>query len=281
MKTTDAEIAALIEAVRQTSKTEILPRFRNLNSGEIDRKSGPEDLVTVADRAAEAALTEASISIMPDAVVVGEEAVSENRSILGQVGSSGRCVVIDPIDGTANYTYGLSVFGVIIAVVEEGQTTVGILYDPVLDDWVMAKKGAGAWYCKPGLANRRLQTKPGTSPLEETSGYVPLFLFYDEERQSISRLMSRLRRTNSLRASCHEYRMIAMGYPDFVLNTVLNVWDHAAGVLIVNEAGGVARLVDGTEYALSMTAGKLLVARSEECWKLMADAINSHLPQPK
>ena len=144
MPLTDDVMTGLIEAVRDAARREILPRFRNLSADQIDTKSGPDDLVTVADRAAEARLTAAAQKLLPGALVVGEEGVAEDPAILDRFAEAELAVVIDPVDGTFNFARGLAIFGVILAVTRHGQTVFGLLYDPVMDDWVQAHRGGGA-----------------------------------------------------------------------------------------------------------------------------------------
>lgn len=263
---TPSDRDALIEVVRDVSRAEITPLFRNLESAAIDSKSAPDDLVTVADRAAEAAMTKAFRRLFPDAAVIGEEAVSEDKALLEKVAGPGTCIVIDPIDGTWNYAHGIANYGVIIAVIEGGQTVFGLLYDPSFDDWIWAAKGEGAFFNQANGTTRALSLDASPAPLEETFGFVGMYLYDRADQARIAQTLTRFRRTATLRSSCHEYRHLAQGNAAFCLNGMLNVWDHAAGVLIYQEAGGVARLLNGQDYAPVMTEGRLLTAHSEALW---------------
>lgn len=230
-------VDGLIEAARLAGRTEIMPRFRNLSAEEIDSKSGPDDLVTVADRAAEALICAAAAQLLPDALIVGEEAVHETPSLLTRLQSAEVAVIIDPIDGTANFASGLTVFGVIIAVTLRGQTEAGILYDPVMDDWVMATQGGGAWYCKPGSVPQRVSGRPAVT-MDQAAGFVPLHLYGKSDQPAVAEAMTKLRRATPLRCSCHEYRQLALGHADFLISPMAKPWDHAAGVLVIEECGG-------------------------------------------
>ncbi|MGI9388620.1 MAG: inositol monophosphatase family protein, partial [Boseongicola sp.] len=95
--------AALIDAVREVASQEILPRFRSLDPKDIATKSRKDDLVTIADREAERRLTEAARSILPEAVVVGEEAVADDPDLQNGIADADSCLIIDPIDGTWNF----------------------------------------------------------------------------------------------------------------------------------------------------------------------------------
>ncbi|SLN20234.1 inositol monophosphatase family protein [Roseisalinus antarcticus] len=270
MTLSQSEETALIGLVRDVARAEILPRFRRLEPTEIRAKSRADDLVTAADIAAERALTEGVARILPAAQVVGEEAVAADAGVLDRVGAAGRVVIIDPVDGTWNFAKGLAVFGVILAVVEDGETVFGLLYDPVFDDWVVARKGAGAFLGRAGAAPVPLSLGHAV-PLAEAQGFVPLFLYPEAERAGIAAAMLDVGRGGSLRCSCHEYRQIVTGGADFGLNALLNVWDHAAGALAVTEAGGCAALEDGRTYRPEMREGRLAVASSGSLWRALTD----------
>ena len=259
---------ALIQIVRGVAAREIRPLFRKLDVSDIDSKSAPDDLVTVADRAAELAISAAVRDLLPDAAIVGEEAVSADKSVLDRVGQ-GQVVVIDPIDGTWNFAHGIASYGVILSVVEDGETVFGLLYDPSYDDWIIATKRQGAWFCD-AAGNRRQLTLERPPAVADCFGYVGMYLFDKPQQAKIAAQLPVFRRTQSLRCACHEYRLLAGGASQFYLTGMLNVWDHAAGVLIYQEAGGFVRLMDGRDYHPTMRQGRLLAAASEELWQDLA-----------
>ncbi len=269
-------VEALIAAVRDAGRTEIMPRFRRLDARSIDTKSGPDDLVTVADRAAEAAITAAVKRILPEAGVIGEEAVAEDAHVLDQLKTRETCVVIDPIDGTANYASGLANFGVILAVVDRGRTILGLLYDPVMEDWVIAQKGTGAWFCRDNDAPQRLHVSP-ERPISESAGFLPLFQFAPDLRQRLAATLPGFGRTNSLRCSCHEYRMLAMGHADFCISEGSNPWDHAAGALIVEEAGGSSGTLDGADHEIASLRTRLITANAHQTVAAIRDTLTKAL----
>lgn len=229
--------AGLVDAVRRVAATEIMPGFRNLRPGDIDTKSGPDDLVTAFDRAAERALAAEIARLLPNALFVGEESAHDDPTLLDKLATAELAVIVDPIDGTGNYAAGIAVFGVILAVVEHGETVFGLLYDPVLDDWVLARKGGGAWFAGQGTPPARLAGRPhrrhGTA-----QGFVPLFFYPKARRADVAAAMAGMGRATTLRCSCHEYRQLALGQADFMVAPHAKPWDHAAGCLIVAEAGG-------------------------------------------
>ncbi|MEM9795948.1 MAG: inositol monophosphatase [Pseudomonadota bacterium] len=268
----DDQKDAIISAVQDVAAAEIMPRFRALDATEVEAKSAFDDLVTVADRASETALTARIRGILPDAMIVGEEAVSADASVLDGV-TAAQCVVIDPIDGTWNFAHGIANFGVIVAMLEAGETVWGLLYDPVLDDWIVASRGDGAWFHSKTV-HRRLSVSQATASFDKLRGSVSDYLYPEHLRTPLAATTPRFRKSASLGASLHEYRLLASGGSDFVLNGMLNVWDHAAGVLVLEESGGVARLLDGTPYAPTLREGRLLSARSDRLWCDLADLFN-------
>ena len=266
--------AALIDAVRKVAAEEILPRFRSLDRNDIAIKSRDDDLVTIADREAERRLTDIAGKILPDVVVVGEEAVADDPALRNVISDTECCLIVDPIDGTWNFAHGIATFGVILALTRAGKTQWGLIYDPAGDDWVVARVGEGAKF---------VRSNGHTSPLHfgdvhpikvgSMMGFVHSYLFKGDERRRLFSALAEFHKTDALRCSAHEYRLLAHGAVDFCLSPVLNPWDHAAGCLIAEEAGGVARLLDGTPYVPSLKEGRLLVARSEKTWEAVSKAL--------
>lgn len=261
----------LVQILRDTAREEILPRYRRLSADSIRSKTTPTDLVTIADQRAEALIHKRVLDLMRGAEVVGEEAVSEDETLLKRIGEAETVVIVDPIDGTWNYAKGLPLFGVILAVVELGRTTFGVLYDPVMDDWIFAHDGQGAYYKSgDGRANRIGVRQAGD--LQGMTGFLPLFLFSEKEQRVLASKLHEFDRVLSLRCSCHEYRLLAEGSADFGLSGMLKPWDHAAGELIYREAGGYAAMLDdGARYSPTMTAGQLLLAPDQKSWNALRE----------
>ena len=268
--------ARLIRLARRVAAAEILPRFRALDAGAHRAKTRADDLVTMADTAAERAFAAGVADILPEAVVIGEEGVSEDPGLLDALGHADLAVLLDPVDGTWNFAAGIAAFGMLVAVIHRGETVWGLLYDPVLDDWIVARRDGGAWHEGAGRAPRRLVLE-GATPAHATS-FVPLSLFDEDHREEVARRMARAGRTGSLRCSCHEYRTLLFGGADGIVNVLAQPWDHAAGALAVAEAGGVAALPDGRPYAPVPRAGGFVAARSQEAWQRLIDAYGAFLP---
>lgn len=259
MTLTTGQMEDLIDAVRDTGRREIMPHFRNLEPDSISTKVDAKDLVTDADRAAELAIARAVAKILPHAVVVGEEAVADRPVEQDLIATADTTVIVDPIDGTANFVAGLSVFGTILAVVEKGETIFGLLYDPVLDDWIFSARGVGAYFTSETVPARPVKTSEPRK-LAATRGFLPLDNYAASDRADAMHAFSPVYQINAIRCSCQEYRLLASGQADFLLSASLNPWDHAAGLLILDEAGGWAKVNGVKDYAPTLRYGKVIAA---------------------
>lgn len=267
---TPAERDLLLAAVRAAARDRIMPRFRALEAADISTKSGPADLVTLADTEAEAQIAAAVRAAWPEAEVLGEEGVAADPSLRARMGEAPLCVVVDPVDGTWNFAKGLAVFGVLVAVLRGGQPAWGFLYDPIMDDWIEAAPGAPARFVTARGAARDLAASPEAREGRLT-GYMPLGLYPRPARERIVSEFPDFLRITSLRCAAHEYRMVAQGHAEFCLSgPVPHPWDHAAGVLAVESAGGVARFLDGSPYDARRPEGVLLSAGSPAAWDSLA-----------
>ncbi|MDQ2091531.1 inositol monophosphatase family protein [Marimonas arenosa] len=269
---TPAQETSLIQAVRRAARAEILPRFRNLAAGQISQKSGPQDLVTEADTAAEALIARSVLQHFPNAVVLGEEAYAADPSLRDSAASAELAIIVDPVDGTWNFAHGVPLFGVILAATRYGRPVFGLLYDPITDDWITASEDGPAWQSEIAAPSKRLATSAGGA-LSALSGIAHVPLMPQDHQEAFAPVIPAFARLNSLRCSCHEYRLMAQGAVDFVLSGVLNPWDHAAGAFIATRAGGVARFLDGRDYDISVTEGYLLTAANETTWLTVRDVI--------
>ena len=151
----DDIFSAVMEDMRRAAEAEILPRFPGVTAEGIRTKTAPDDLVTDADIGAERRLTEALSAHFPEALLVGEEAVSADPSILTRLGDADLAVIIDPVDGTWNFAHGVPLFGMIVAIVSGGETVAGLIHYPLPPGWGRAHGTSPAMARGPGSASRR------------------------------------------------------------------------------------------------------------------------------
>lgn len=262
----DTAIDWLAGILAEAAQTEIMPRFRRLGDGDIRQKTSAADLVTEADVNAERLITASLRGRYPQAMIVGEEACSDNPGLLDGLGDADLAFVIDPVDGTFNFASGVPLFGVMLAVVVKGETVAGIIHDPVGKDWLIGAKGAGSHirHAHGGLEKVRV-TAP--APLSEMTGSVSWQYMPEPERSRLARNQTKILSQFAYRCAAHEYRLLASGHAHFVVYNKLMPWDHLAGVLIHAEAGGHAARFDGSAYLPSHLDGGLLVAPDRQSWQ--------------
>lgn len=275
MKTvSDDLLDELMGIMREAAAAEILPRFRSVTSDSIRAKTAADDIVTDADIASERVISERLKARLPGITIIGEEAVSDDASVLGHLADAELAAVIDPVDGTWHFAHGTPMFGSILAIVSAGETIAGIIHYPVLGDFLVARPGQGAWHLAADGSRTRLSVAaPG--PVSEMHGFIPLHMFEPDMRMQLAPRVLKFLRVTTWRCSAWEYRMLATGAMSFCLNESLKPWDHAAGVLIHAEAGGHAATMAGEVYKPTMTQGHLLAAPDEASWTAVQAALST------
>lgn len=260
------DIMDLAAILRDAARAEALPRFRRLDASMVQAKSEAIDLVTEADVATEQVIKARIAQWMPQALFVGEESVAADPGLLPRLADADLAVVVDPIDGTANYAAGLPLFATMASVVSGGETVAGIIYDPMGDDWVMAEKGSGAWLRRPNGEAVRLHAAAAV-PLNEMVGSASVAYMPAALRPQILANTAKVRLMSNYRCAGHEYRAFVSGHGHFLSYNKLMPWDHLAGVLISQEAGAYAARLDGSPYRPSHVDGGLLVAINRDSWQ--------------
>ncbi|MBK8082863.1 MAG: inositol monophosphatase [Devosia sp.] len=265
---TALDLDRLSTILRDAARAEILPRFRRLESGSVKQKTEAIDLVTEADEAAERMIKAEFAAASPEALFVGEESVAARPELLDELDAAELAVIVDPVDGTANFAAGLPLFATMAAVVRKGETVAGIIYDPMGDDWVVAEKGGGAWLLRPDGDAIRLAV--ATAPaLGQMVGHVSITFMPAEGKAELLANLAKVRVAANYRVAGHDYRTFASGHCHFVAYNKLMPWDHLGGTLIAEEAGGYVRRFDGSRYLPQHRAGGLIVATDPDAWHLL------------
>ncbi|GAA2519622.1 inositol monophosphatase family protein [Pilimelia columellifera] len=267
-----AEVAPLI---RRTAQAVVLPYYRRLAAADI-RAKGVGDIVTVADHLAERMLTDGLREILPGSRVVGEEAVSDDPTVLDALRGAGPVWLVDPVDGTANFAAGAGAFMMLIALLRAGAPEQAWLFDPLTDAMATASRGGGAFVDE---APARVAPVSASSLRGAVSA-----------RSLPSRIVARARAGGlgellpGLRCTGREYPDIVSGAQDFAMFWWTQPWDHAAGSLFLAEAGGVARRLDGAPYDPTDNRQGLLAAADETVWRrvrdVVADEVGQGRPKP-
>ena len=266
------DIEGVAEIIRETAAQEILPRFRELAAHDI-REKAPGDLVTTADLAVERILTRRLAELVPGSLVVGEEAAHREPAVLERLQSDETPRwIIDPIDGTTNFSEGSALFVVQVAYIRGGRTRAAWIHDPVRDITVSGEAGAGAW-----SAGRRLQVADGSLPARRMTGA----LYANPSRPGLTPAVGEFRKRQGgayRRCVGQEYLSLVRGEIHYALFTRLLPWDHAPGVHLHEEAGGFGRLIDGSPYRPALTKGYILLAPEEGCWCKLRDLFIADTP---
>ena len=264
MTALDDEIRDLMRFAAQRS---MLPRFRKLTASEVEMK-GADDPVTIVDREVEAFLTEALTKLAPSVAVVGEEAVHSDKTVLDHLG--GQCWIIDPLDGTANFAEGKEPFGIIIALADAGEAVAGWIYDPVKDRFCHTRRGEGAFVNGERITARTTGHQPPVTAVSR------IFLTPEQSAMVDAKLAPHYTLVDIPRCAAEQYPRLALGENDISSFKRTLAWDHAAGVLWLNEAGGKAARMDGSAYRVDQhDAPGLLGASSPAIWDEFVARLNA------
>ncbi len=263
----DELLAIAVRVVRSAAETARRMRAEAIMS--VDTKSTSTDVVTAADRAVERQVVAALGELRPQDTVLGEEYGPAGGGSGGSGGSggdagdggaggsvgggSGRPAavrwVLDPIDGTVNYLYGLPQYAVSLAAEVDGVTVAGVVCNAATGDEWTATRGGGAY-----RAGRRLR---GGATTQLSQALVGTGFGYDPARRRhqaavVARLLPEVRDIRRFGAASLDLCMAAEGALDAYFEKGLNPWDHAAGGLVAEEAGLVVAGLDGAPPGLDL-----------------------------
>lgn len=250
--------AGVIALIEHVADHVVMPRFGNLAAHEVHEKAA-DDLVTIADRESERALDEGLSRLLPHAAVVGEEACAADPAVRDRI-DHGLCWIIDPIDGTANFAAGRPPFGIMVALCDGGDTIAGWIYDPVTRRLCHAVRGGGAFINGVRVHARATGAQPPVAAIST------LFMSDAQRAQLLPRITGCWSMVDIPRCAAEQYPRLVLGINDISLFERTLPWDHAAGVLFVEEAGGRARRLDGSPYRPCDRGTGLLAAATPDLW---------------
>jgi fructose-1,6-bisphosphatase/inositol monophosphatase family enzyme len=255
----------VLEILEASSRDIVLPYYQNLQSHEVDEKT-PGDLVTVADKLSEEYIAEALAALLPEAKIVGEEAFAADETVIEQL-AEGQVWIIDPIDGTGNYAAGRPPFGILIALAEQNETVAGWLYDPLSGRICHAVKNGGAF------VNGERVVVPEDHPDRPVAALATGFMT-DEQRDTLLAAASpHYQIVDIPRCAAEQYPRLVLGTNHISVFERTLPWDHAAGILLLNEAGGKCARWDGSAYRPADRRKGLLGASSPKLWDEAAERL--------
>ncbi len=230
---------AMLLLLAEVSRTAILPHYQSLANHQITHKA-VDDVVTIADHAAEELLNEGLTKIIPGLAIVGEEAAFDDPSVLERL--SGDCWIVDPLDGTNNFAAGKPPFGILIAVASGGEAHSGWLYDPLSGRLCTAHRGKGAFI------NGEKVTACTTGQQPPVAAISTVFMELQQREAVKHHIAPHYTMVDIPRCAAEQYPRLALGINDVSIFERTLAWDHAAGALWLNEAGGKAARMDGSPY---------------------------------
>ena len=258
--------------LRAVAADVVMPRFRLLAPEEIAEKS-PGEVVTIVDREAEAWLHDGLAALGLDARIVGEEAAARDPGLLADIGE-GLVWLIDPLDGTANFAAGRAPFGLMVALVEDGDPVAGWMLDPLSGRMCHAERGKGATCDDQPVRARAASRTPPRAALG-THFMTP------ERRARVDAAVAGSLAVQPVpRCAAESYPRLVLGHDDIALFQRILPWDHAAGALFLTEAGGKATHWDGTPWRVGGAGQGMLAAATPDLWQAAADLLLGVLAEP-
>lgn len=225
-------------AVREAGE---LLREHDQRPRNIRRKASVKDLVTETDLAVEALLRASLSAILPEAGFLGEEGSAD-------LGLAGLKWVVDPVDGTTNFAHGLPFVATSVALCQDGAPVLGLVNLPLLGELFSAARGRGAW--KNGERTRVSDTDSLIEALVATGFPYRIEPHADAILRQLALALPATRGVRRAGAAALDLAFVACGRYDGFFEFALNAWDTAAGVLLIEEAGGRVGRMAGGPYRL-------------------------------
>lgn len=234
----------------------ILSRNDNLD---IEYKDGTANIVTRYDKMIQEILKNELLKILPEAIFIGEE-----EDLHNEISTSGYTYIVDPIDGTMNFSRGLSLSAISVALLKDGIPYIGVCYNPYLDEMFIAQKNMGAY-----LNNKQIKVSDknlnegllliGSSPYSKELNKKSIELLY-----KYSTIATDFRRVG---AAVLDLCNIACGRAELYIELKLQPWDYAAGTLIVQEAGGKVTDINREEMKFNKPSSIVASNNKEDYFK--------------
>lgn len=257
--------AALLALARATAREagELITRMRSAGVSVADTKSSPTDIVTEADRACELLIRDRLLGSRPGDGFVGEE--SEETE-----GSSGVVWIVDPIDGTVNYLYGLPHHCVSIAAAVDGEVVAGIVFAPALALEYAATLGGGAY--RNGVLLPQRGAEWPLPPLAQSlvaTGFGYEIGLRRHQARSVGQLLPQVRDIRRIGSCALDLCAVAGGECDAYVEEGAHIWDHAAAGLVARESGATL------EVWPTPRGKELVLCAPNDSWAQFSDLVRS------
>ena len=252
-----AKVEALL---REAADQIVMPLWRNLGRDDVTEKSAG-DLTTSADTRCEAFLSSHLPGLIEGSLVLGEESVYDDPALLAALQTDAPVWVIDPLDGTRYFAVGEPQFSIMVCLIHSGSTIAAWILNPRDGVLTSAERGSGAFE-----GSERLTVDPTPLPLDRARGVAMTWYLPDSLKPAAEAGRDTFLFIERTRCAGYNYPSFAKNELQFLFFYRTLVWDHAPGVLIVQEAGGFVRRLDGTEYSPVDDRKGLLCANNPEMW---------------
>jgi myo-inositol-1(or 4)-monophosphatase len=244
----DLDVVALLGVAEQLAHSAAAHlREAVHHAQEVDTKTTLTDMVTATDRASERLIVEGIRRARPDDAILGEEGTTDH-------GTSGVRWIVDPLDGTTNFLYGLPAFGVSIAIEVDGTVEAGVVVDAAREETFTAIRGGGA-----SCAGHAIRCRSATAL---ATALIGTGFAYDADRRArqgavVAQVLPVVRDIRRVGAAAIDLCWVAAGRLDAFYERGLSPWDLAAGALIASEAGALVGDLDGgpASGAFTLAAG--------------------------
>lgn len=264
------DVAAVLDEV---SALEVMPRWRNLGQGDVAEKTGPDDLVTIADQRAEEALAQRLARLLPGSNVIGEEAISADPTVRRLFREPQPLWVIDPIDGTSAFAAGEPDFTIMVALVEEGRLAAGWILAPA-EGWLVC--GGPDLGARQRGGDGTMQSLPRPAMPDSIGSMIGLLGKRNITPERRAELEARARHFRALDGVTYagiDYARLARGEAQFAVYNKTEPWDHLPGLAVVSGQGFHYARHDGSPYRPGDNTGGLLVTPGALSFRLIRDAL--------
>lgn len=255
----------MLRLLQDVAAEVINPRFRALREEDVSEKN-PGDLVTIADHESEVLITEALTAAYPDAVVLGEEAMTDDPDLLDRFAAADHGFTVDPVDGTKNFVLGSANHAVMVGEMRDGEVVRGWIWHPQHETSYVAERGAGAWR----NGERLTVSDPDGAP------------YRTARRQWVGRELPGLGILELTWACCGvDYPQLVAGEARCLVYGHSRPWDHLPGSLILTESGGHLGMIDGSGFDPRRLGPGLVGAADKETYDAVVAALAARAGTPR